>query len=57
MAYLRYSMTQTGLLMWFDNAADGLGRRSPLQLLDKSVSTAWEPLVSYARGGRGQLAG
>jgi hypothetical protein len=56
-AYLRYSMTQTGLLMWFDNAADRLGGRSPLQLLDKSVSTAWEPLVSYARGGRGQLAG
>ena len=56
-AYLRYSMTQTGLLMWFGNEADALGGRSPLQLLDESVSTAWEPLVSYARGGRGQLAG
>jgi hypothetical protein len=56
-SYLRYSMTQTGLLMWFDNAADTLGERSPLQLLDASVRTAWEPLVAYARGGRGQLGG
>jgi hypothetical protein len=56
-AYLRYSMTQTGLLMWFDNEADALGGRSPLQLLGESVSAAWGPLVAYARGGRGQLAG
>jgi hypothetical protein len=56
-SYMRYSMTQTGLLMWFDNEADRLGGRSPLQLLDESVPGAWEPLVSYARGGRGQLAG
>jgi len=56
-SYLRYSMTQTGVLMWFDNATDSLGERSPLQLLDESVRTAWEPLVTYARGGRGQLAG
>jgi len=56
-SYLRYSMTQTGVLMWFDNATDSLGERSPLQLLDESVRTAWEPLVAYARGGRGQLAG
>jgi hypothetical protein len=56
-AYLRYSMTQTGLLMWFDNEADVLAERSPLQLLDENVRAAWEPLVSYARGGRGQLAG
>jgi hypothetical protein len=56
-AYLRYSMTQTGLLMWFDNEADVLGERSPLQLLNENVRAAWEPLVSYARGGRGQLAG
>lgn len=56
-SYLRYSMTQTGLLMWFANEADELGERSPLQLLNESVRLAWEPLVSYARGGRGQLAG
>jgi hypothetical protein len=57
-SYLRYSMTQTGLLMWFENEADRLGGRSPLQVLeDDGVSAAWEPLVSYARGGRGQLAG
>ena len=56
-SYLRYSMTPTGLVMWFDNEADLLDGRSPIQLLDESVSAAWEPLVSYARGGRGQLAG
>jgi len=56
-SYLRYAMTPTGLLMWFDNAAGALGERSPLQLLDESVRGAWEPLVTYARGGRGQLAG
>jgi hypothetical protein len=56
-SYLRYSMTQTGLLMWFGNEAGRLDGRSPLQLLDDDVSAAWEPLVAYARGGRGQLAG
>jgi hypothetical protein len=56
-SYLRYSMTPTGLVMWFENEADLLGGRSPLGLMDESVSGAWEPLVSYARGGRGQLAG
>ena len=55
--YLRYSMTPTGLLMWFDNPADALRGRSPLELLDADVRAAWEPLVAYARGGRGQLAG
>ena len=56
-SYLHYSMTATGLVMWFENGADLLGGRSPLQLMDESVSGAWEPLVAYARGGRGQLAG
>jgi transcriptional regulator with XRE-family HTH domain len=56
-SYLRYSMTPTGLVMWFENEADLLGGRSPLELMEESVSGAWEPLVSYARGGRGQLAG
>ena len=56
-SYLRYSMTPTGLVMWFENEADLLGGRSPLGLMEESVSGAWEPLVSYARGGRGQLAG
>jgi hypothetical protein len=55
-SYLRYSMTATGLLMWFENPADRLGGRSPLQLVDDGISAAWEPLVAYARGGRGQLA-
>ena len=43
--------------MWFENEADLLAGRSPLQLMDESASEAWEPLVAYARGGRGQLAG
>src|SRR3954469_5950897 len=55
--YLRYSMTATGLLLWFENPADQLGERSPLELLDEDVSGAWATLVAYARGGRGQLAG
>jgi hypothetical protein len=55
--YLRYSMTATGLLLWFENPADQLGERSPLDLIDEDVAAAWAPLVAYARGGRGQLAG
>lgn len=55
-AYLRYAMTPTGLLMWFENPADALNGRSPLELLNDDVSAAWEPLITYARGGRGQLA-
>ena len=56
-SYLRYSMTPTGMLMWFENEADMLNGRSPIQVLDESVSSAWMPLISYARGGRAQLAG
>jgi hypothetical protein len=56
-SYLHYTMTQTGTVMWFENAADLLGERSPLELLNEDVKAAWAPLVSYARGGRGQLAG
>lgn len=55
-SYLRHSMTPTGLLMWFENPADQLKRKSPLQLIDADVTKSWLPLVSYARGGRGQLA-
>jgi transcriptional regulator with XRE-family HTH domain len=55
--YLRYGMTATGLRLWFENPADLLGGKSPLELLDDDVRAAWEPLVAYARGGRGQLAG
>jgi len=55
--YLRYSMTATGLKLWFENPADQLGQRSPLELIDDDVASAWKPLVAYARGGRGQLAG
>lgn len=53
---LRSSMTQTGVVMWFDNPSDRLAARSPLQLIDDDVRAAWEPLLSYARGGRAQLA-
>lgn len=56
-SYVRYSMTPTGVLMWFDNEADVLDGQSPMQIMDAGISSAWAPLVSYARGGRGQLAG
>jgi hypothetical protein len=56
-SYLRYGMTATGLKLWFENPADVLGGRSPLELLDADLTAAWEPLIAYARGGRGQLAG
>src|SRR4051812_23915495 len=55
-SYLRYGMTATGLRLWFENPADQLGGKTPLELLE-DPGTAWEPLVAYARGGRGQLAG
>jgi hypothetical protein len=54
-AYLRHTMTQTGVLMWFHNQADLLAGRSPVQLLAGDLVAAWTPLVSYARGGRAQL--
>jgi DNA-binding transcriptional regulator YiaG len=55
--YLRSGMTATGLKLWFENPAGLLKGKSPLELLDADVHSAWEPLVAYARGGRGQLAG
>jgi hypothetical protein len=55
--YLRHTMTQTGVLMWFEDEADLLDGRSPLAMMDESVASAWAPLVANARGGRGQLAG
>jgi transcriptional regulator with XRE-family HTH domain len=55
-SYLAYSLTPTGVIMWFDNEADLLGGRSALDLMDESLSSAWDRLISYARGGRGQLA-
>jgi hypothetical protein len=54
-SYLRHTMTQTGVLMWFQNEADLLGGQSPGALLDGDLTAAWAPLVSYARGGRAQL--
>jgi DNA-binding transcriptional regulator YiaG len=55
-SYLRHSMTQTGVTMWFENPSDHLDGESPLERMDRSVSAAWQPLISLARGGRGQLA-
>lgn len=55
--YLRRSMTPAGLLMWFDAPRPQLDGRTPLELLDVSEAAAREPLVSLARGARGQLAG
>jgi hypothetical protein len=54
---LRSSMTPLGIVMWFDAPRQQLGGRTPLALLDEDgVAAAREPLVSLARGARGQLA-
>lgn len=57
LSYLRASLTPVGIVMWFDAERDQLDGRTPLELLDRSVASAREPLVSLARGARGQLAG
>lgn len=56
-SYLRASLTPVGIVMWFDAERDQLAGRTPLELLDRSVASAREPLVALARGARGQLAG
>lgn len=55
--YIRSSLTPKGIVMWFDAERHQLGDRSPIELLDKDVSTAQEVLIPLARGARGQLAG
>lgn len=55
-SYLRASLTPVGIVMWFDAERDQLDGRTPLELLDRSVPSAREPLVALARGARGQLA-
>jgi hypothetical protein len=57
LSYLRASLTPLGIVMWFDAPRDQLGGSTPLELLDRGVAAAREPLVSLARGARGQLAG
>jgi len=57
LSYLRASLTPLGIVMWFDAPRDQLGGATPLELLDRGVAAAREPLVSLARGARGQLAG
>jgi hypothetical protein len=59
LAYLRNSMTETGLIMWFNHDADLLRGSSPLKLLeamDSGDTGVWDQLRTYARGGRAQLA-
>lgn len=56
-SYLRASLTPLGIVMWFEAPRAQLGDRTPLELLERGVAAAREPLVSLARGGRGQLAG
>lgn len=55
-SYLRTSMTQTGVLMWFDDESDLLGGVTPLSMVASGEPGAWSRLLSYARGGRAQLA-
>jgi hypothetical protein len=57
LTYLRHSLTQTGVKLWFANEVDRLGGRAPLELLEAGTPDASELLIAFARGGRGQLAG
>ena len=54
--YLRHSMTQTGVKLWFENEAERLGGKTPLELVKEGTAEARERLIVFARGGRGQLA-
>lgn len=56
LTYLRASMTPAGLIMWFDAPRGQLDGSTPLELLDEDEAKAREPLLSLARGARGQLA-
>ncbi|MGI8731373.1 MAG: hypothetical protein ACR2LK_15565 [Solirubrobacteraceae bacterium] len=53
---LRTSMTPSGLLMWFEDAADALDGKPPIALLASDDRAAWARLTAYARGGGAQLA-
>ncbi len=55
-SYLRSSMTPTGVLMWFDDESDVLGGVAPLSMVAAGDARSWSRLLSFARGGRGQLA-
>jgi DNA-binding transcriptional regulator YiaG len=57
LSYLRSSMSAMGVMMWFEAERDQLNGRTPLQLLEDDVTSAFEPLSRLARGTRGQLAG
>jgi hypothetical protein len=57
LTYLRHSMTQAGVKLWFDNRVDRLDGKAPLELLEAGTAEASERLIAFARGGRGQLAG
>lgn len=52
--YLQSTWTPHGIVAWFEAPRDQLGKRSPLELLDKAE--AWEQLREMARGSRSQLA-
>jgi len=56
LVYLRTTMTASGLLMWFECPIDRLEARTPHNILDSEDEAAQAALVSFARGGRGQLA-
>jgi hypothetical protein len=57
LSYLRSSMSAMGVVMWFDAERTQLNDRTPLQVLEANVASAFEPLTGLARGARAQLAG
>jgi hypothetical protein len=44
---LRKTMTVTGLGLWFERPVAQLGDRSPVQVMDEDLSTAWESLSDF----------
>lgn len=53
--YLQHSMSQRGILLWFNAPQDVLDGQTPLQALAEDVDQARARLVPLVRGGRGQL--
>jgi hypothetical protein len=57
LSYLRSSMSAVGVMLWFEAERDQLSDRTPLELLETDVASAYEQLIDLARGSRAQLAG
>jgi hypothetical protein len=52
---LRNSMSEHGIVLWFDRAREQFGDKTPRELIDADVADAARKLRPLARGGRAQL--